>query len=157
MPRARISLRNACPSFFPRPAPWWRGSTPTTLIHATWRSSPNSHGATSPTRKPPTAPSTSATRHTPSRAFSIAAKCFRREPTRLLHVICFSIDDTAARSAARIGRIRTPIAATSLHADDLHALPHPVRREVHAAAVPAPLHDLLDHLLPEDLELRDRA
>src|SRR6266540_4292501 len=125
-----------------------------TLIHATFSSSPNSHGATSPTMNPPTRPSTSATRQMPLRPRIIAANSRRREFSWRLQVICFSMEAIAAKSAARIGRIRTVIPATSLHADDLHALPDPVRGEVHAPAVSAALHDLLEHLVTGHLELR---
>src|SRR3972149_6440451 len=57
-------------------------------------------------------------------------------------------------AAKSFGPKRLGMEGSSIHANDLHALADPVRRKVYPTRAAALRHDLLDHLLTEDLELR---
>src|SRR5438128_3436422 len=57
-------------------------------------------------------------------------------------------------AAKSVGPKRPGIGRASLDANDLHPFADPVRREVHTARAPALRHDLLEHFLTKDFELR---
>src|SRR2546422_8128861 len=57
-------------------------------------------------------------------------------------------------AAKSVGPNRPGIGRASLDANDLHPFADPVRREVHTARAPALRHDLLEHFLTKDFELR---